>query len=64
MYLVPMEADFICPVGHKFKSNPNNSKTPICPACYSKFINDNVPRGKQISKSIPKETEGINLSLQ
>ena len=52
VYLVPYEADYQCPKGHKFvaKSDPGAvDEQARCPQCYEEWIVANVPMGAQIS---------------
>lgn len=56
MYVIPYEADFECPKGHRFVASvPAMSSwcESRCPRCYEEWIAANVPMARQVSK--PRE---------
>ena len=56
VYIVPYEADYECPRGHKFVADANpiaDSQATRCPACYQAWIDEHVPKGERTSK--PRE---------
>lgn len=62
-YIVPCEADYKCPKGHEFVANPNHHRevSPLCPTCYSEFIEANVPKGVQVGEARAKDENTFTL---
>lgn len=63
MYIIPYEADFECPKGHRYTAPVHalsKDKTTTCPDCYSAWISANVPNGTQVTKPV-RVKEEINL---
>ena len=54
MYVIPYEADFECPKGHRFTARTGamvSGAKVRCPECYEQWIAANVPDGVQVSDS-------------
>lgn len=65
MYVVPYEADFECPRGHRFVAPVPLTKsdaTAPCPECYREWVAANVPRGQQVSAARESLTQPATFS--
>lgn len=50
MFIIPHEADFECPEGHKFIApvSANSSSAEVrCPYCYEAWVAKHVPHARQ-----------------
>ena len=60
VYVIPYEAEYECPKGHRFTTRCNPMKDgneAMCPTCYAEWVAANVPNGRQISE--PKRADDM-----
>lgn len=52
-YVIPYEAEFECPKGHRFTApaSPFGGSEARCTVCYEEWIAANVPNGRQVSEA-------------
>lgn len=63
VYHIPYEAEFECPVGHKFTAQVNvlNAQSEAtCPTCYAEWVDKHIPKGKRVSE--PKAVNPVTLT--
>lgn len=59
VYVIPYNAEFECPKGHKFIASASPFKDDgkaQCPRCFEAWVAANVPNGKQTTKAVAVES--------
>ena len=62
-YVIPYEADFECPDGHKFTCRVNamaERRQVVCPTCYAAWVEANVPKGTQVGD--PRRADDVKVT--